>query len=71
MNTIEISDLKLSDNAVKWYEPVETRLLVGGWAYGDANCVVSKTGINNTFSVKARGDFSKVQEPKYGSDYSR
>lgn len=65
VNTIEISDLKLSDNAVKWYEPVETRLLVGGWAYGDANCVVSKTGINNTFSVKARGDFSKVQEPKY------
>lgn len=69
VNIITISDLKLSDNSCEWYEPVETRLLVGGWAYGEANCLVislsSKNDLHKTMEVKARGNFVKVQEPKY------
>lgn len=68
LNVIEIKDLKISDNSCDWYEPVETRLLVGGWAYGESNCImtpVSSAGVNNTVSVKARGNFMEVEEPKY------
>ena len=68
VNTIAINDLKLSDNSCEWYEPVETRLLVGGWAYGESNCVMTNTstaGVDNVISVKARGKFMEVEEPKY------
>lgn len=63
VNTITIRDLK-SSSAPSWYEPVETRLLVGGWAYGEANSVMIAKGESATVSVKARGDFMKVAEPK-------
>ena len=33
--------MKLSDNSCEWYEPVETRLLAGGWAYGESNCLLT------------------------------
>ena len=63
VNTITISDLK-SSSAPSWYETVESRLLVGGWAYGEANTVMIEKGNSVTVSVKARGDFMKVAEPK-------
>lgn len=68
LNVINIDDLKLSDNSCDWYEPVETRLLVGGWAYGEANSImteISPEGINTTISVKARGNFMEVEEPRF------
>lgn len=68
VNVIAIHDLKLSDNSCEWYEPVETRLLAGGWAYGESNCMmtpVSSSGVSHTISVKARGNFMEVEEPKY------
>ena len=68
VNTIAINNLKLSDNSCEWYEPVETRLLAGGWAYGESNCLltnISTSGVSNTMSVKARGNFMEVEEPKY------
>lgn len=68
VNVIAINNLKLSDNSCEWYEPVETRLLAGGWAYGESNCVMTTTstvGVNNSISVKARGNFMEVEEPKY------
>lgn len=68
VNAIEIADLKLSDNSCDWYEPVETRLLVDGWAYGESNCeMIEATTDGNTrrISVKARGRFTEVEEPRY------
>ena len=68
VNVINISNLKLSDNSCDWYEPVETRLLSDGWAYGESNCImttISSGGVNNIISVKARGNFMEVEEPKY------
>lgn len=66
VNVISINDLKLSDNSCEWYEPVETRLLAGGWAYGESNCIMttaSSSGVSSTISVKARGNFMEVEEP--------
>lgn len=68
VNAIEIADLKLSNNSCDWYEPVETRLLVDGWAYGESNCeMIEATSAGNTrrISVKARGRFTEVEEPRY------
>lgn len=68
VNAIEIVDLKLADNSCDWYEPVETRLLVDGWAYGESNCeILEATTSGNTrrISVKARGRFTEVEEPRY------
>lgn len=68
LNVIKIDDLKLSDNSCDWYEPVETRLLVGGWAYGETNSImttISTEGVNTSINVKARGNFMEVEEPKY------
>lgn len=65
VNVIDIEGLSASDNSCPWYEPVETRLLVDGYAYGEANCIMSTFESDEVFSVKARGDFSQVQEPKY------
>lgn len=63
---IKIENLSLASNACKWYEPVETRLLAGGYAYGEANTyVVKETVVSGALDVKARGDFRKVSEPKY------
>jgi hypothetical protein len=66
LSVIEINDLKLSDNPFDWYEPIETRLLAGGWAYGTTNTVlltVSSTGTEALIDVKARGNFMRVQKP--------
>jgi hypothetical protein len=68
VSVIAINDLKLSDNACEWYEPVETRLLVDGWAYGETNCIMTDiTGgsVDNVINVKARGKFTEVAEPKF------
>lgn len=68
VNAIEVADLKLADNSCDWYEPVETRLLVDGWAYGESNCeMLEATASGNTrrISVKARGRFTEVEEPRY------
>ena len=68
VNTIAVNNLKLSDNSCEWYEPVETRLLAGGWAYGESNCLltnISTEGVDNVINVKARGNFMEVEEPKY------
>ena len=65
--SVNVSASSLSD--YKWYEPVETRDLVNGWAYGPQNTyfVEQKADAPTTVTidVKARGDFSKVVEPKY------
>jgi hypothetical protein len=66
LSVIEISDLKLGDNPFDWYEPVETRLLASGWAYGNTNTVLltaSSTGTEGIIDVKARGNFMRVQKP--------
>ena len=68
VNTIAVNNLKLSDNSCEWYEPVETRLLAGGWAYGESNCLltnISTEGVDNVINVKACGNFMEVEEPKY------
>ncbi len=70
VNTIEVSSLSLSSNVLSWYEPTETRKLVGGWAYGESNCFIIQagvigSGVNQKVAVKARGHFGKVNEPKY------
>ena len=70
LNIIDIHDLKSSDNACQdWYEIRESRYLAEGWAYGEANCyqiIPETTGGTKTieFSVKARGDFTKVTKPQ-------
>lgn len=69
LNVIELTGLSASDNGVEWFEPIETRVLVGGWAYGPTNCVMvegtdSAAGTEVTLSVKARGNFAEVAEPK-------
>lgn len=66
LSVIEINDLKLSNNPFDWYEPLETRLLAGDWAYGTSNTVlltVSSTGAEAILDVKARGNFMRVQKP--------
>ena len=64
---VNVSSASLSE--YKWYEPVETRDLLNGWAYGTSNThyIEQKADADNTivFDVKARGDFSRVKEPKY------
>lgn len=71
LSVITVSGISSSMNQNKWYDPVETRDLVDGWAYGPQNTyyIESKaSGEGETsmkIDVKARGDFSKVKEPKY------
>lgn len=64
---VNVSSAGLSE--YKWYEPVETRDLLNGWAYGTSNThyIEQKKSETNTIKidVKARGDFSRVREPKY------
>lgn len=70
MTTINVKANK-ADNKYAWYEPEEARDLINLWAYGEQNSyfIESKyAGEGNTsitIDVKARGDFSKVKEPKY------
>lgn len=72
VSVIPMTGLSLASNSCAWYEPTETRALVGGgWAYGPANttmgAIPSTTSTYNeyTVDVKARGRFNKVEEPKY------
>lgn len=43
VNTLEVLDLKKSDNTLRWYEPEDLRELAGGWAYGSCNTFVVST----------------------------
>lgn len=73
LSVIEVSGI--SEESIpaeyKWYDPVETRDLVDGWAYGKQNTYLIEqkaAGEGETslsIDVRARGDFSKVKEPKY------
>ena len=66
LNIIEVQDVKMSDNTCTWFDPVETRQLVGGWCYGNQNTIpLINGGDNVTVSAKAHGDFANVVEPKY------
>ncbi|MCI2083206.1 MAG: fimbrillin family protein [Bacteroidales bacterium] len=71
MTTITLSNVSSSSNSFAWYEPDEPRALVDGWCYGAQNTYLVQRSPNEgewtelTFDVKARGDFSKVEEPKY------
>lgn len=71
LSVINVTNISTSDNEFEWYDPVETRYLVDGWAYGPQNTyyIESKaSGEGETslkIDVKARGDFSKVAKPKY------
>lgn len=69
LNIITLNNISESDNTVPWFETHETRLLAGGWAYGESNTVIivgadSPTGNTVTISVKARGNFAEAREPK-------
>lgn len=71
LSVISLSNISTATNECEWYDPVEVRDLVDGWAYGPQNTyfVESKaSGEGETslkINVKARGDFSKVGIPKY------
>jgi len=70
LTTVNVSANK-SDNKCAWYEPEESRDMLNMWAYGPQNTYYVEqkyTGQGETsltIDVKARGDFSKVKEPKY------
>ena len=71
LSVITLSNISTSTNEYKWYDPVEVRDLVDGWAYGPQNTYFMEarpSGEGETslrIDVRARGDFSKVKEPKY------
>ena len=73
LSVIEITGVSASSlpDEFKWYDPVETRDLVDGWAYGKQNTYFieqkpkGEGGTTITIDVRARGDFSKVKEPVY------
>lgn len=69
VNAIKLENLTLSSNScAQWYEAVETRNLLGGWAYGEANMFfvgTEDTEVEYTYEVKARGRFNKVSQPAY------
>lgn len=76
LTVIEIGNVSSSLIDCSWYEPVEVRNLADGWAYGSQNTYFIEQkakGEGEThivIDVKARGDFSKVREPKYYGLYS-
>lgn len=74
LSVIDVNVSSSSLSEYQWYEPVETRDLLNGWAYGNSNThyIEQKTDADNTivFDVKARGDFSRVKEPKYYQLYT-
>lgn len=55
--------------APAWYEPVETRYIAAygdGWSYGPENTVIFTNWTDSkNVSLKARGNFMKVKEPKF------
>ena len=55
--------------APAWYEPIETRYIAAygdGWSYGPENTVIfTSWSTTKNVSLKARGNFMKVKEPKY------
>ena len=79
LTTIDLGDLKTSDVNFAWYEPVEKRDLVAYYAYGHSNTYYAerperteadeaagtRTYTTVHIDAKARGDFSRVREPKY------
>ena len=79
LTTLDLGDVKSSDNIYPWYEPMEKRDLIGFYAYGHANTYYAvrpvrseedkaagkKTYTTVHIDAKARGDFSRVVEPKY------
>lgn len=70
VNVIKLNNLTLESNACPdWYEPVETRDLMDGYAYGAENtymiCSAKSGDTRMNVVVKARGDFSKVSKPAY------
>ncbi len=62
-----VVELPLSSeaNSFEWYEPVDKRDMVGGWAYGPQNTYYVEAGQSKKIDVKARGDFFKASAPKY------
>ncbi len=64
LTEITVSDLSPSSNDHKWFEPVETRDVLDGYAYGPQNTYVVDWHPTNTqkytISVKARGDFTML-----------
>ena len=73
LSVIEVSGISASSIPAefKWYDPVETRDLVDGWAYGKQNTYLIEQKAKGegethlSIDVRARGDFSKVKEPVY------
>ncbi len=79
LTTIDLGDLKTTDIDCPWYEPTEKRDLVGYYAYGHANTYYAVRPVRSEedkaagtytyttvhIDAKARGDFSRVVEPKY------
>jgi len=74
LTTIDLGDVTSARNEYSWYEPFEKRNLLGFYAYGHTNTyyaehiaradsVMLSTEVE--IDVKARGDFSRVAEPKY------
>ncbi len=55
--------ISLAVNSYEWFEPVDVRDMVGGWAYGPQNTYYVQNSKTKNISVKARGEFTKVQEP--------
>ena len=56
--------------APAWYEPIETRYIAAygeGWSYGAENTVLftGSDPVAKQVSLKARGNFRKVSEPKF------
>lgn len=71
LSVITVENVSKASVNCAWYEPEETRDLLDAWAYGPQNTYFIEQKAKGegdtklTISVKARGDFSKVREPKY------
>ncbi len=67
LSVIELNGSSL----LNWYDPVETRDLMDGYAYGKQNTYFieqDETGVTKlNIDVRARGDFLSVKAPKYYS----
>ncbi len=55
--------ISLEINSYEWFEPVDVRDMVGGWAYGPQNTYYVQAGATANIDVKARGEFTKVEKP--------
>ncbi|MGN0190064.1 MAG: hypothetical protein ACI39U_00255, partial [Candidatus Cryptobacteroides sp.] len=76
LSVIKLDNISRSTVNCEWYEPEETRDLLDAWAYGPQNTYFIEQKANGSgdteikIDVKARGDFSKVKQPKYYGLYS-